>query len=144
MIKRREFIKLATTATMLVGSGHFVAADEANFDVIAYKPGIVKQALADGKTVFIDYATHWCTTCKSQERTIRSLRKENPKYNDLLFVRVDWDEDSSSPISTDYNIPRRSTLLVLKGDRELGRIVAGTGRGQIKELLDAGLTAENS
>jgi hypothetical protein len=57
---------------------------------------------------------------------------------------VDWDEDSSSPISTDYNIPRRSTLLVLKGDRELGRIVAGTGRGQIKELLDAGLTAENS
>lgn len=61
-----------------------------------------------------------------------------------MFVRVDWDEDASSPISTDYNIPRRSTLLVLKGDQELGRIVAGTGRGQIKKLLDTGLAASKS
>lgn len=136
-MKRRNFIKFATAGTLLLATGSFALAA----DTIDYKPGLVKQALASGKTVFIDYAADWCTTCKSQERTIKALRDENPDYNGIMFVRVDWDEDASSPISTDYNIPRRSTLLVLKGDQELGRIVAGTGRGQIKKLLDTGLAA---
>jgi hypothetical protein len=39
------------------------------------------------------------------------------------------------------NIPRRSTLVVLKGDQELGRIVAGTRKGDIKALLDRALQA---
>jgi thioredoxin 1 len=32
-------------------------------------------------------------------------------------------------------------LLVLRGDRELGRIVAGTSEADIKALLDKGLSA---
>lgn len=139
-MKRRELIKLTVAATMLLGTAGFASAA----DVIAYKPGVVKQALASGKTVLVDYAAVWCTTCKSQERTIQSLRAENPEYNDITFVRVDWDDHSSSSISTDHKIPRRSTLLVLKGDQELGRIVAGTNRGKIKELLDTGLAASKS
>lgn len=37
------------------------------------------------------------------------------------------------------SIPRRSTLIVLRGDEELGRIVAGTSEAQIKGLMDKGL-----
>lgn len=139
-MKRRDFTKIATAGAILLA----IAGNASAADTIDYKPGLVKQALAAGKTVFIDYAADWCTTCKSQERTLKALRAENPEYNDIMFVRVDWDEDASSPISTDYNIPRRSTLLVLKGNNELGRIVAGTGRGQIKKLLDVGLAASKS
>lgn len=139
-MKRRDLIKFAAAGALLLATTGFASAN----DFIAYKPGIVKEALASGKTVFVDYATDWCTTCKAQERTVKALRDENPDYNDIMFVRVDWDEDASSSISTDYKIPRRSTLLVLKGDQELGRIVAGTARGQIKELLDAGLAATKS
>jgi hypothetical protein len=36
-------------------------------------------------------------------------------------------------------IPRRSTLIVLRGEDELGRIVAGTSESQIKGLMDKGL-----
>jgi thioredoxin 1 len=39
------------------------------------------------------------------------------------------------------NIPRRSTLVVLKGNKELGRIVAGTAKDDIKALMDLALQA---
>ncbi|MFT5638894.1 MAG: thioredoxin 1, partial [Paracoccaceae bacterium] len=54
-------------------------------------------------------------------------------------VRVDWDIHAGSDISTRYNIPRRSTLLLLRGDDELGRIVAGTSTKTITALMDLGL-----
>jgi hypothetical protein len=41
-------------------------------------------------------------------------------------------------------IPRRSTLVVLRGNQELGRIVAQTGRDEIKALMDTALAAANS
>jgi len=117
-----------------------VDASRANDGTIDYSAGDIKKALAEGKTVFVDYAADWCSTCKRQERVIDKLRSENPTYNKAItFVRVDWDLFRSDAVTTSRNIPRRSTLLVLKGDKELGRIVAGTSESAIKALLDQGL-----
>ena len=41
-------------------------------------------------------------------------------------------------------IPRRSTLVVLKGKGEVGRIVADTSERNIKKLMDAALAAETA
>lgn len=136
-LTRRAVLGAAFAGAVLVSG--LTTANAA--DVVEYKPGVVQNALSEGKTVFIDYTTHWCTTCASQKRTINALRSENAAYNDLVFVRVDWDIYSSDEISTKYKIPRRSTLLVLNGDQELGRIVAGTSKSQIKALMDKGLSA---
>lgn len=107
---------------------------------VDYKPGLVEEKLAAGETVFLDYGAVWCTTCRSQERTISALRAENPAYDAAMsFVKVDWDRFKNADVTTSRNVPRRSTLIVLRGDQELGRIVAGTNRGQIKELMDLGL-----
>lgn len=109
-------------------------------DFVAYKPGVIEKALGDGKTVFVDYYAPWCLTCRSQSRTLTRLIDANPAYaKNMTFVRVDWDTYKSEPVSTDRKIPRRSTLLVLKGNKELGRIVAGTSEADIKALLDKGL-----
>ena len=114
-------------------------------ETVEYTDGLIQSALADGKTVFVDYATDWCTTCRAQEGKIEALRSSNPSYDEnILFVRVDWDVYSGHPVSTDRNIPRRSTLIVLKGDQELGRIVAGTSKKQIQELMDIALNAATS
>lgn len=107
-----------------------------------YRPGLIKELLSQGKVVFVDYAADWCSTCARQERVIQSLLSANPAYKDAMaFVRVDWDSYKSAEVTTSRNIPRRSTLLVLKGDAELGRIVAGTSEADIKALLDTGLAA---
>lgn len=112
----------------------------ASVEFTDYTPGVIEDALAAGKTVFVDYAAWWCTTCRAQKRVIARLVEQNPAYQkSMFFVRVDWDDYGDEPVARDRNIPRRSTLLVLRGNRELGRIVAGTSEDDIKALLDKGL-----
>ena len=108
----------------------------------AYKPGLVEKELAAGKTVFLDFYTDWCSTCARQGRVINALKAQNSKYEkNISFISVDWDKHARSNLSKRLNIPRRSTLVVLKGDTELGRIVAGTSKKHIKALLDKALSA---
>jgi thiol-disulfide isomerase/thioredoxin len=136
-MQRRSLLALATLAALaplptLAGGSQ----------TIDYTPGALEAALKDGHTVFVDFAADWCTTCAAQERILSKLRAENPAYDDaMLFFRVDWDDYSGHEVTTSRNIPRRSTLLVLKGDQELGRIVAGTRESEIRALLDTGLAA---
>ena len=131
-MKRRTFISLVAGLALLPSLATASSVD--------YEPGLIKKALADGKTVFVDYAASWCSTCKRQERLINQLRERNPIYDKhLTFVRVDWDIYGDHEVTESRNIPRRSTLLVLNGEKELGRIVAGTDIKKIKALMDAGV-----
>jgi len=134
-MNRRLFL---TTAILLAGASNFSFAGD---KVIDYTPGLIQEKLAAGETVFVDYAASWCSTCKRQERVVQKLREENPSLDEnISFIRVDWDEYGSHEVSTSRNIPRRSTLILLKGGEELGRIVAGTNTKQIKALLELGLS----
>ena len=133
-MKRRDF--LLTTAAVAA----FPLAASANDTMEQYTPGLVKERLAAGETVFIEVGTAWCSTCARQQRVINALRAGNPAYDAAMtFVKVDWDTYSRHAVTKDRGIPRRSTLIVLKGNQELGRIVAGTSEGAIKALMDKGL-----
>ena len=57
----------------------------------------------------------------------------------ITFIKVDWDTYKNHPVTRSRNVPRRSTLLVLRGDEELGRIIAGTSPSDIEALLAKGL-----
>jgi len=108
---------------------------------VNYTPGLIKEKLAAGETVFVDYAASWCGTCKRQERIINELRANNPEFDEnISFVRVDWDDYGSHEVTQSRRVPRRSTLLLLRGDEELGRIVAGVDSEEIKQLLELALT----
>ncbi|MHA3915439.1 thioredoxin family protein [Halovulum sp. GXIMD14793] len=134
-MKRRLF--LATAAALAIALPGLSRAA----DTVDYSPGLIAQALADGKTVFVDYAADWCSTCARQERVISALRAANPAYDEaMLFVRVDWDDYKRHKVTTSRKIPRRSTLVLLRGDKELGRIVAGTGEAEIRTLMEKGLS----
>lgn len=105
-------------------------------------PGLVQQELDAGKTVFIDFYTDWCTTCRAQQRVISALKSENPDYEaNNSFVSVDWDKYRYSNLARGQNIPRRPTLVILRGEEELGRIVAGTHQSAIRELMDTAFSA---
>jgi thioredoxin 1 len=133
---RRNFLALSAAA-----SAAFALPASAG-QTLDYTPGLVDAQLAAGKTVMLDFAASWCSTCAAQERVIGALKSENAAYEaNIVFIRVDWDAFRRAEITLRLAIPRRSTLVVLKGDAELGRIVAGTGRAQIKQLMDSALSA---
>ncbi len=133
-MNRRHFL-ITTTALVAMPIAAFAAGEWIN-----YKRGVIQSLLDEGKTVLVDYSAVWCSTCKAQERVLNDLRDMNPAYDDaMVFVRVDWDDYGRHAVTTSRKIPRRSTLLVLRGSEELGRIVAGTRVADIEALLDLGL-----
>jgi thioredoxin 1 len=133
-MNRRDFL-IASAAVTLAMPVVAHAATE-------YTPDLLKAELAAGKTVFLDFKASWCSTCAAQERVINALLKEDPAYaNAITFIDVDWDQWGEGDLVKQLNIPRRSTLVVLKGDQELGRIVAGTAKAEIKALMDVALQA---
>ncbi len=128
-------------AMMILTGATLLAAGATAADNLQYTPGLVTERLAAGETVFLDFFAPWCSTCRAQERHIEALRAENPAYDsEMTFIRVDWDTYGTSSLAQSLQIPRRSTLVVLRGESELGRIVAGTSRDDIQALLDLGLS----
>lgn len=134
-MNRRTF--LASTAALALVPLTVMAAEPT-----LYTPGSAEAAMDEGKIVLLDFWASWCSTCAAQERVLAELRAENPGYEQkITFFVVDWDAYGKSSLAKGMKIPRRSTLVLLKGNTELGRIVAGTSRSEIKALLDLALGA---
>lgn len=135
-MNRRFFM---ASAAALIAAPKVLFAAEGTVD---YEPGLIQEKLAAGETVFVDYAADWCGTCKRQERVVSELRAANPDYDqNITFVRVDWDMYGSHEVASSRGVPRRSTLLMLRGEEELGRVESGTRTAEIQALLDTGLAA---
>ena len=132
---RRSFLALSAATLALPLAAH-------SSPNAPYTPDLLKSELAAGKTVFLDFFAPWCGTCVAQRRIIDGLKAENPAYEaNISFLVVDWDSNLDGDLVKQLKIPRRSTLVVLRGDKELGRIVAGTAKADIKALLDLALQA---
>ena len=134
-MNRRTFLSAACAPLIMPLP---VLAEERVF----YTPGLAEAAMDAGDVVFLDFWTNWCTTCAAQDRVITDLRQGNPAYDEkITFITVDWDQYANGELARRLGIPRRSTLVALNGNEEIGRIVAGTSRSDIKALMDAALAA---
>jgi len=129
---RRTFL---TGLAGFVGTVALAGPAAAAVDIVAYSPDKLDALMAAGKPVLLDFYADWCSTCRAQERVIESLMGGGA-YAGITVMRVDWDTYRSSDIVKRMNIPRRSTLVLLKGGKELGRVVAQTGEAPIRGLLD--------
>lgn len=138
-MNRRHLLLTATAACLaLPRAGAALSGDSVD-------PAEAIRAMEAGETVFLDFYAPWCGTCRRQERVIAALKAANPAYaRAIRFMVIDWDTHKSHPLIARLNIPRRSTLVIMDGTRELGRTVAGTSEREIKALLDLGLAAADA
>lgn len=131
---RRDFLLLTAAVTL--------APLAAKADFVPYTPGLAEDAIARGDRIILNFHATWCSTCNRQVRIMDQLRARNAAYDQrLTLIRVDWDTYSRGDLVRRFAVPRRSTIIALKGDRELGRTVAGTAESEIRALFDAALTA---
>lgn len=105
-----------------------------------YAPGLAEAAMQRGERIVLMFSADWCSTCRRQERIINALRAADPRIDaELTVIRVDWDQYGDGDLARRFAVPRRSTLIALRGERELDRIVAGTGEGAIRALFERAL-----
>lgn len=104
--------------------------------VIDYSETTLAELAASNQPYLIDFFATWCSTCAAQERVLNGLADESPAYAAIPILRVDWDQHSRGDLVRQMGIPRRSTLVMMRGTTELGRLVADTRRDAIAGLLD--------
>ena len=62
---------------------------------------------------------------------------ENPAYQAVTVMKVDWSEHSGSHAAKEHAVRSRSTLVMLSGGKEVGRVIGSTGRDDIEALFKA-------
>ena len=132
MLTRRHAL-LGLAAAAVAGA---VPGPSFALDTMDYSPEALVKLQQSGKPFLIDFFATWCTTCAAQERVLEELAAESAAYKAVPILRVDWDLFGNGELSRQLAIPRRSTLVMMQGTRELGRLVAETRKDRIAALLD--------
>ena len=104
--------------------------------IIPYTGSELDALAASGEPYVINFHATWCPTCAAQQRVLDALQGESAAYAAIPILRVDWDSYGNSELARNLAIPRRSTLVLMRGSAELGRLVAETRKEQIAALLD--------
>ncbi|MBI1869167.1 MAG: thioredoxin family protein [Methylocystis sp.] len=128
MLDRRALL----TLFLLAGVFTNIRADAA--ERMQFTPAAFAAAKKAGKSILVDISASWCSTCQAQEVALRRLAND-PKFKTLTIFEVDFDAQKEAVRS--FNARWQSTLIVFKGEREMGRSLADTDPASIATLLEA-------
>jgi len=119
--EKNDIVITETASSPNYKVGAIQAFDQAKFDA----------ALADGKTVFLDFYATWCPTCRANEPIIDSAFDGS---TDVVGFRVDYDKEEE--LKKEYNVRLQSTYLVLRGTNELDRYTGALTAQRVAEFLE--------
>ena len=131
-MRRRTFL-LSTAA--LIPSISFAYPAE------TFSPAVWSNLRATNQTVVMNYRASWSLTCQIKAELIAEALAENPAYDQLTFVDVDWDTFGRSQLTERLKVTRRSTLLVMKNGTEVARLENEPYAHKVRALLDTALAA---
>src|SRR5262249_18929687 len=92
-----------------------------------------KQAQAAGKTILVDVTASWCPTCRQQRPIVEQIEKEKPN---LVVYEVDF--DTAKDTLKRFRVQQLSTLMGLKGTKELALPTVATDPARIRALVAQG------
>jgi thioredoxin len=130
MILRRAFL-LAVVIGLAIGS---FAASAAGTN--PYSPEAFGEAQKAGKSILVHINAPWCPVCQAQKPILAELTAE-PKFKDLVVFEVDFDSQKDAVRA--FKAQSQSTLIVFKGEKEIGRSVGDTHRPSMAALLAGAL-----
>ena len=119
------------TAAFLVAAASLAHA----FEVRPYSAQALADAEKAGQPVALHFHADWCPTCRAQDRTLDAMKGE--KGLDLTLLKVNY--DSEKDLRTRFGVRTQSTMVVLKGTREVARLAGETGAEPIRRALKAAL-----
>jgi thioredoxin 1 len=133
-MNRRTFLMATTTTLLLPLSAN-------GYSFVQYTPAVWDELKNTDQTLIMNFRANWSLTCKQNLELIAQLIGQNPDYNSLTFVDVDWDHFGQSVMASRLKVKRHSTLIAIKNGVEVTRIVNEPYKRKIRTFLDAALAA---
>lgn len=124
MFSRRTFVALALAAPLAAALPAIAASK--------YSPAVLAEAQKSGKPILVEVTAPWCPTCKAQKIVLNELDKQ-ARFKD--FVKIEVDFDTQKDALKTLKATTQSTLIVYKGDKEMGRLAGETNKAAIEALL---------
>ena len=136
-------MKRLLTIVMLVGYSLLPLMASAQDEPLwlDYEDGLENDLMADGYVVLISFMTDSCKACETQENLINRMRADNPDYDKMKYIRVNFDTFEKRAIVRNFDVFGRSTILIVQSGGEIANIFAETSRNVLQEALDIGLAA---
>jgi thiol-disulfide isomerase/thioredoxin len=129
MFNRRAAIIGSVLAATIGASVSFAIAADGPLDKLA-------AAQKAGQPVLVEITAPWCPTCRAQKSVLSELGQVD-RFKRV--VRIDVDFDNQKPAVRTLNASMQSTLIMYKGNREVGRLVGETNKAAIESLLSKAL-----
>ena len=133
---RRSFMAMGA-ATLLLPNTSYAA-----YAPTEYLPSEWRSFRKENKIALLNFNASWSMTCQLKREALEQLLSENPDYaSSITHLDIDWDTYAFAEWTKAMKVERRSTLVVMKGTREVARLVAEPEYDKIKGLLDTALNA---
>ena len=104
-------------------------------DIQPYNAAALAAAQKADKPVALFFRADWCPTCRAQDKVLQKLKAEPGLDVTVLEVNYDTEKD----LKTQYKIQTQSTMVVLHGTKERGRLVGDTTEAGIRAALKSAL-----
>ncbi len=88
-------------------------------------------AKASEKPVLVDFYADWCGPCRMVSPIVDEIANEHPEY---LVGKVNVDDESE--LAKEFSVVSIPTLVILKGGKEVSRIVGARPKAAILEQLE--------
>ena len=100
----------------------------------AYAPAAYQKALADGKTVMLDFHADWCAVCVNNapiiEETFQSL-------NDSSLVGFKVNYDTETALKDQFGVRSQATLILVRNGAEVKRVMGPQTGASMTALLQS-------
>lgn len=88
-----------------------------------------------GLTMVYCFHAEWCHSCPQVWKAFKELQNDM-EGDSMKFIDVDVESDEGVDLSAKYQVRNVPTILVVKADRVIERIVGTRSKEQIKEVLN--------
>lgn len=116
----------------LLGCSAFTA--EA-LEIQPYTPAALAAAQKADKPIALHFRADWCPTCRAQDKVLETLKAEPGLPITVLSANYDTEKD----LKQRFTIRAQSTLVMLRGQKEVGRSIGETTATGLRNALKSAL-----
>ncbi len=98
---------------------------------VVTKSNFQEEVMESEKTVLIDFWASWCGPCRMLSPIVDEIAEEN---TNIKVCKVNVDEEGE--LAEEFNVMNIPTLVVIKGGKEVTRMVGAKPKKQILAMFE--------